>query len=258
MGVLRRTSARCGERTYVNQTEGENTMKKFLATIMSVAVVAAFTPMASAQSTCPPEVAKAKSMLSQKSTTQAPRTLAGARTSDPQAGRGQDVQAPRSLAGARTTDPQAARGENPQAARGENPQAARGENPQAARGENPQAACGENPQAARGENPQAARGENPQAARGKKPQAARGENPQAARGENPQAARGENPQAARGENPQAARGQDVQTARGGSAAKPSGDVNKASGLIKEAEAACKAGDVKTAKEKADAAISILK
>ena len=195
-------------------------MKRFLATIMSVAVVAAFSPMASAQTACPPEVAKAKAMLSQKSTTQAPRTLAGARTQqDPQAARGQDVQAPRSLAGARSQmDPQAARGENPQAARGENPQAARGENPQAARGENPQAA----------------------------------------RGENPQAARGENPQAARGENPQAARGQDVQTARGSSAAKPSGDVNKASGLIKEAEAACKAGDVKSAKEKADAAISILK
>ena len=184
-------------------------MKKFLATIMSVAVVAAFTPMASAQTACPPEVAKAKAMLSQKNT-QAPRTLAGARGQDPQAPRGQDIQAPRSLAGARQQDPQAARGENPQAARGENPQAARGENPQAARGENPQAA------------------------------------------------RGENPQAARGENPQAARGQDVQTARAGSAAKPSGDINKASGLIKEAEAACKAGDVKAAKEKADAAISILK
>ena len=195
-------------------------MKRFLATVMSVAVVATFSPMASAQTACPPEVAKAKAMLSQKPTTQAPRTLAGARTQqEPQAARGQDVQAPRSLAGARSQmDPQAARGENPQAARGENPQAARGENPQAARGENPQAA----------------------------------------RGENPQAARGENPQAARGENPQAARGQDVQTARGASAAKPSGDVNKASGLIKEAEAACKAGDVKSAKEKADAAISILK
>ena len=171
-------------------------MKRFLATIMSVAVVAAFSPMASAQTACPPEVAKAKAMLSQKSTTQAPRTLAGARTQqDPQAARGQDVQAPRSLAGARSQ---------------------------------------------------------------MDPQAARGENPQAARGENPQAARGENPQAARGENPQAPRGQDVQTARGSSAAKPSGDVNKASGLIKEAEAACKAGDVKSAKEKADAAISILK
>jgi hypothetical protein len=218
-----------GEPVQFNATTNEgDIMKKFLATITGVAMLAAFTPLASAQSAaCPPEVARAKAMLSQKST-QAPRTLAGSRSQqDPQAPRGQDIQAPRSLAGARSQqEPQAARGENPQAARGENPQAARGENPQAARGENPQAA--------------------------------RGENPQAARGENPQAARGENPQAARGENPQAPRGQDVQTARAGSAAKPSGDINKASGLIKEAEAACKAGDVKSAKEKADAAISILK
>jgi hypothetical protein len=83
--------------------------------------------------------------------------------------------------------------------------------------------------------------------------------PEAARDKNPQAARGENPQAARGENPQAARGgQDIQTARAGSGSKPAGDVNKASGLIKEAEAACKAGDMKAAKEKAEAAIAVLK
>ena len=202
-------------------------MKKVFAAIMSMAVMATFTPIASAQSACPPEVAKAKEMLSGKSVS-APRSLAGSRGQDPQAARGQDVQTPRSLAGARGQDPQAARGENAQAARGENAQAARGENAQAARTE-------------------------------KNPQAARGENAQAARGENAQAARGENAQAARGENAQAARGgQDIQTARAGSGAKPAGDVSKASGLIKEAEAACKAGDVKTAKEKADAAISILK
>jgi len=35
-------------------------------------------------------------------------------------------------------------------------------------------------------------------------------------------------------------------------------VSKASGLIKDAEAACKAGDMKAAKEKAEAAIAILK
>ena len=170
-------------------------MKKFIAVVMSTAVMglAAVTPMASAQSACPPEVAQAKEMLSQKSA-KAPRSLAGARGQDPQAARGQDVQAPRSLAGARGQDPQAARGENPQAARGENPQAARGENPQAARGENPQAPRG---------------------------------------------------------------GQDAQTARG-TAAKPAGDVSKASSLIKEAEAACKAGDMKAAKEKAEAAIAALK
>ena len=245
VGALREDGTAIRSTNAGRRNKTGDTMKKFFAAIMSMAVMATFTPLASAQTACPPEVAKAKEMLSQKSVA-APRSLAGARGADPQAARGEN--------------PQAARGENPQAARGENPQAARGENPQAARGkETPQAARGENPQAARGENPQAARGkETPQAARGENPQAARGENPQAARGENPQAARGENPQAARGENPQAARGQDVQTARGGSAAKPSGDVNKASGLVKEAEAACKAGDMKTAKEKAEAAINALK
>jgi hypothetical protein len=35
-------------------------------------------------------------------------------------------------------------------------------------------------------------------------------------------------------------------------------MTKASTLIKEAEAACKAGDTKTAKSKAEAAIAILK
>jgi hypothetical protein len=35
-------------------------MKKFLAAIMSVAVMATFTPLANAQSACPPEIAKAK------------------------------------------------------------------------------------------------------------------------------------------------------------------------------------------------------
>ena len=93
-------------------------MKKVFAAIMSMAVMATFTPMASAQSACPPEVAKAKEMLSGKSVTSAPRSLAGSRGQDPQAARGQDVQTPRSLAGARGQDPQAARGENPQAARG--------------------------------------------------------------------------------------------------------------------------------------------
>jgi hypothetical protein len=35
-------------------------------------------------------------------------------------------------------------------------------------------------------------------------------------------------------------------------------MSKIAGMVKEAEAACKAGDMKTAKEKADAAISALK
>ena len=68
-------------------------MKKLFATLMSVAVLATFTP-AGAQTSCPAEVTKAKEMLAAKGAVaksqdvQAPRSLAGAR--------GQDTQAPRS------------------------------------------------------------------------------------------------------------------------------------------------------------------
>ena len=57
---------------------------------------------------------------------------------------------------------------------------------------------------------------------------------------------------------QAPRGQDVQAPRSLAGARPTGNVSRASSLIKEAEAACKAGDMKTAKSKAEAAISALK
>jgi hypothetical protein len=52
-------------------------------------------------------------------------------------------------------------------------------------------------------------------------------------------------------------GQEVQAPRSHAGAKPAGTAN-ASKLVKEAEAACKAGDMKTAKEKAEAAISALR
>jgi len=193
VGALRAESERCSEPTH-NAARLGDIMKKLFAVIMSVAVMATLTPLASAQSGCPPEVAKAKEMLSKKTSAQAPKSLAGARGQDVQSARGQDIQAPRSLAGARGQDVQSARGQDAQAARGQDAQAARGQDAQAARGQ----------------------------------------------------------------DAQAARGQDIQTARGGSASKPSGDISKASGLIKEAEAACKAGDMKSAKEKAEAAISALK
>ena len=131
-------------------------MKRVMATatIVSVAFFAAFTPMADAQSACPPEVTKAKEMLAQK-------TVA----------KGQDIQAPRSLAGAR-----------------------------------------------------------------------------------------QEVQAPRGQEVQAPRGQEVQAPRSLAGAKqPAGSsMSKASSLVQEAEAACKAGDMKTAKSKAEAAISALK
>jgi|SRR5437660_245916 len=92
-------------------------MRKLLATLLTVAVAAAFVPtLSDAASSCPPEVAQAKELLTKQ--TQASRTLAGAREvqaprmqdvqapkmQDVQAPRMQDVQAPRTLAGATQID----------------------------------------------------------------------------------------------------------------------------------------------------------
>ena len=79
-------------------------MKKLFAAVLSVAVGLSLSPaMGTAQTTCPAEVIQAKDMLSKKTAMvkpddiQAPRSLAGARSTDAiQAPRGsQDVQAPR-------------------------------------------------------------------------------------------------------------------------------------------------------------------
>src|SRR5205807_8443911 len=67
-------------------------MRKLLATLLTVAVAAAFVPtLSDAASSCPPEVAQAKELLTKQ--TAASRTLAGAR--EVQAPRMQDVQAPK-------------------------------------------------------------------------------------------------------------------------------------------------------------------
>jgi hypothetical protein len=99
-------------------------MKKLFATVTSMVFLASLSvTVSSAQTSCPPEVAQAKSMLQQRqqqARTQdvnAPRSLAGARTQEVNAPRTQDVnaprvqevQAPRSLAGARTQDVNAPR-----------------------------------------------------------------------------------------------------------------------------------------------------
>ena len=79
-------------------------MKKLFAAVLSVAVALSLSPaMGTAQTSCPAEVSQAKAMLSKKTASvkpgdvQAPRSLAGARSSDAtQAPRGsQEVQAPR-------------------------------------------------------------------------------------------------------------------------------------------------------------------
>ena len=92
----------------------ERQMKRFLAAIMSVAVVATVAPVVDAQTQCPAEVSQAQAMLKKVTAKaqdiQAPRSLAGSRQDiqAPRAGQdiqaprsGQDIQAPRSLAGSR-------------------------------------------------------------------------------------------------------------------------------------------------------------
>jgi len=198
-------------------------MKKLFAAVLSVAVALSLSPaMGTAQTSCPAEVSQAKAMLSKKTASvkpgdvQAPRSLAGARSSDAtqaprgsqevQAPRGkQEVQAPRSLAGARSSD-------GTQAPRGS-------QEVQAPRGK-------QEVQAPRGS-------QEVQAPRGK-----------------------QEVQAPRGS-------QEVQAPRtaAGSATTaqaPRGDMTKAASLVKEAEAACKSGNMALATDKAKAALAILK
>ena len=79
-------------------------MRKLFVAVLSVVVALSLSPaVGTAQTNCPAEVAQAKDMLSKKTASvkpgdvQAPRSLAGARSSDAtQAPRGsQEVQAPR-------------------------------------------------------------------------------------------------------------------------------------------------------------------
>jgi hypothetical protein len=163
-------------------------------TVMALLVAGAWATSADAQSACPPEVTKAKELLSSK--------MAVAKGKEVQAPRGQEVQAPRSLAGARSQEVQAPRGQEVQAPRGQEVQAPRGQEVQAPRGQEVQAP--------------------------------------------------------RGQEVQAPRGQEVQAPRSLAGAKQPANISKASTLVKQAEAACKAGDMKTAKSKAEAALAILK
>src|SRR5438093_1091580 len=147
--------------------------------------------------------------------------------------KGQDIQAPRTLAGAR-------------------------QEVQAPRGQEVQAPRGQEVQAPRGQEVQAPRGQEVQAPRAQEVQAPRGQDVEAPRGVDVQASRGQEVQAPRGQEVQAPRGQEVQAPRTMAGAKQPAGMSKASSLVSEAEAACKAGDMKTAKAKAEAAISAMK
>src|SRR3989442_1509146 len=147
--------------------------------------------------------------------------------------KGQDIQAPRTLAGAR-------------------------QEVQAPRGQEVQAPRGQEVQAPRGQEVKAPGGQEVQAPGGQEVQAPRGQEVQAPRGQEVQAPRGQEVQAPRGQEVQAPRGQEVQAPRTMAGAKQPAGMSKASSLVTEAEAACKAGDMKTAKAKAEAAISAMK
>ena len=183
-------------------------MRKLFVAVLSVVVALSLSPaVGTAQTNCPAEVAQAKDMLSKKTASVKPG----------------DVQAPRSLAGARSSDAtQAPRGsQEVQAPRGK-------QEVQAPRGS-------QEVQAPRGS-------QEVQAPRGK-------QEVQAPRGS-------QEVQAPRGK-------QEVQAPRtaAGSATPaqaPRGDMTKATSLVKEAEAACKSGNMALATDKAKAALAILK
>ena len=73
-----------------------------------------------------------------------------------------------------------------------------------------------------------------------------------------QAPRTQDVQAPRTQDVQAPRTQDVQAPRGQDAQAPRANISKAATFVKEAEAACKAGNASLATQKAKAAIEILK
>src|SRR6266850_881257 len=139
----------------------------------------------------------------------------------------QDAEPSRSLAGARSQEIQAPRSQEIQAPRGQEIQAPRGQ------------------------EIQAPRGQEIQAPRGQEIQAPRGQEIQAPRGQEIQAPRGQEIQAPRGQEIQAPRSQEVQAPR-------SPEFMKASALVSEAEAACKAGKSSLAADKAKAAMELLK
>jgi hypothetical protein len=208
-----------------NKREGDH-MKELFAVVLSVAVALSLSPaIGTAQTKCPAEVAQAKSMLSKKTASVKP----------------DDVQAPRTLAGSRGN-------ENVQSPRGnQDVQSPRGnQNVQSPRGN-------QDVQSPRGnQDVQSPRGnQDVQSPRGNQDVQSPRSN------QNVQSPRGN-------QDVQSPRGnQDVQSPRAGagattSAQAPRADMKKATSLVKEAEAACKAGNMTLASEKAKAALALLK
>ena len=89
-------------------------------------------------------------------------------------------------------------------------------------------------------------------------QAPRSQDVQAPRSQDVQAPRSQDVQAPRSQDVQAPRTQDGKSGSGQIAARSSDNMKKATALVKEAEAACKAGKKDLAAEKAKAAMEIIK
>jgi hypothetical protein len=117
--------------------------------------------------------------------------------------------------------------------------------------------------AARSQDVQSPRGNDVQAPRSNEVQAPRNQDLQAPRSNDVQAPRSNDVQAPRNQDLQAPRDQDVQSPRGGAAtqrgaqASRSPEYREAATLVKEAEAACQAGNTTVASEKARAAMARL-
>jgi hypothetical protein len=205
----------------------EAVMKLRVAVIGTVVMGLALTPAAIAQQ-CPPEVAEAQSKIT--SVEAAMKTSALPK----------EVQAPRTAAGARAQDLQAPRGQEQQAPRGQEQQAPRGQDLQAPRGQEQQAPRGQDLQAPRGQEQQAPRGQDLQAPRGQEQQAPRGQDLQAPRGQDVQAPR----------TPAGERGPDAKSLEP--------QLAQARRLVAEAEQECKKGNMGGSREKAQAALDLLK
>jgi hypothetical protein len=104
-------------------------MKRLFVTLMSVAVLAAFTPVSEARMPRPAEIITANEMLAANGAVATGQDVQAPRGQDSQAPRGQDSQAPRGQ------DSQAPRGQDSQAPRGQDSQAPRGGDSQAPRGQ---------------------------------------------------------------------------------------------------------------------------
>ncbi len=109
---------------------------------------------------------------------------------------------------------------------------------------------------ARAKEPQAPR--ELAAAKPQDVQAPRGQDVQAPRGQDVQAPRGQDVQAPRGQDVQAPRGQDVQAPRAKQQDVQAPRLTNARKLVREAEAACKKGDMALSASKAKAAMELLK